>query len=145
MGYSLRTWDYRYTLWLGFNPKTFQVGDHKLVPHNGRLPFISIGLFILPRVSALGSAWELNVMDASILSHNMLETERSRLNLSVSSIPLSIQVNVSDVHAGELYMSADDPGQDKNIFNNSDYSEIMRKTASLPQVSWNSFYRLFSS
>lgn len=25
MGYSLRTWDYRYTLWLGFNPKTFQV------------------------------------------------------------------------------------------------------------------------
>uniref|UniRef100_A0A3P8QQG2 Iduronate 2-sulfatase n=1 Tax=Astatotilapia calliptera TaxID=8154 RepID=A0A3P8QQG2_ASTCA len=69
MGYSLRTWDYRYTLWLGFNPKTFQV-------------------------------------------------------------------NVSDVHAGELYMSADDPGQDKNIFSNSDYSEIMRKTASLPQVSW---------
>ncbi|XP_039871983.1 iduronate 2-sulfatase isoform X2 [Simochromis diagramma] len=67
MGYSLRTWDYRYTLWLGFNPKTFQV-------------------------------------------------------------------NVSDVHAGELYMSADDPGQDKNIFNNSDYSEIMRKTASLPQT-----------
>lgn len=79
-------------------------------------------------------------MDPSILSHNMLETERSRLNLSVSSI----QVNVSDVHAGELYMSADDPGQDKNIFKNSDYSEIMRKTASLPQVSWNSFYRLFS-
>lgn len=75
-------------------------------------------------------------MDPSILSHNMLETERSRLNLSVSSIPLSIQVNVSDVHAGELYMSADDPSQDKNIFNNSDYSEIMRKTASLPQVSW---------
>ncbi|XP_006781939.1 iduronate 2-sulfatase isoform X2 [Neolamprologus brichardi] len=67
MGYSLRTWDYRYTLWLGFNPKTFQV-------------------------------------------------------------------NVSDVHAGELYMSADDPGQDKNIFNNFDYSEIMRKTASLPQT-----------
>lgn len=57
MGYSLRTWDYRYTLWLGFNPKTFQVGNHKLIPHNGRLPFISIGLCILPQVSALGSAW----------------------------------------------------------------------------------------
>lgn len=26
MGYSLRSWDYRYTLWLGFNPDTFQVG-----------------------------------------------------------------------------------------------------------------------
>uniref|UniRef100_A0A3B3CCA6 Iduronate 2-sulfatase n=1 Tax=Oryzias melastigma TaxID=30732 RepID=A0A3B3CCA6_ORYME len=25
MGYSLRTWDYRYTLWLGFNPDTYQV------------------------------------------------------------------------------------------------------------------------
>ncbi|XP_068423168.1 iduronate 2-sulfatase isoform X2 [Clinocottus analis] len=25
MGYSLRCWDYRYTLWLGFNPKSFQV------------------------------------------------------------------------------------------------------------------------
>uniref|UniRef100_A0A672YHB2 Iduronate 2-sulfatase n=1 Tax=Sphaeramia orbicularis TaxID=375764 RepID=A0A672YHB2_9TELE len=26
MGYSVRCWYYRYTLWLGFNPKTFQVG-----------------------------------------------------------------------------------------------------------------------
>uniref|UniRef100_A0A3Q0TBN7 Iduronate 2-sulfatase n=1 Tax=Amphilophus citrinellus TaxID=61819 RepID=A0A3Q0TBN7_AMPCI len=67
MGYSLRTWDYRYTLWLGFNPKTFQV-------------------------------------------------------------------NVSDVHAGELYLLADDPDQDKNV-----YDDYMRKTANLPHVSWNSF------
>ncbi|XP_019111475.2 iduronate 2-sulfatase [Larimichthys crocea] len=64
MGYSLRTWDYRYTLWLGFNPKTFQV-------------------------------------------------------------------NVSDVHAGELYMLADDPGQDKNIYSGFDHSVMMRKMASL--------------
>lgn len=26
MGYSLRSWDYRYTLWLGFDPNTFMVG-----------------------------------------------------------------------------------------------------------------------
>ena len=26
MGYSLRSWDYRYTLWLGFDPNTFKVG-----------------------------------------------------------------------------------------------------------------------
>ena len=26
MGYSLRSWDYRYTLWLGFDPNTFEVG-----------------------------------------------------------------------------------------------------------------------
>ncbi|KAM4555558.1 iduronate 2-sulfatase isoform 2-T2 [Odontesthes bonariensis] len=65
MGYSLRCWDYRYTLWLGFNPNTFQV-------------------------------------------------------------------NVSDVHAGELYMLADDPGQDRNIYSESDHSVMMRKMASLP-------------
>lgn len=69
MGYSLRTWNYRYTLWLGFNPKTFQV-------------------------------------------------------------------NVSDVHAGELYMLEDDPSQDNNIyysiFSDSDHTVVMRKMASLP-------------
>ncbi|KAM3867244.1 iduronate 2-sulfatase [Diretmus argenteus] len=64
MGYSLRSWDYRYTLWLGFNPKTYQV-------------------------------------------------------------------NVSDVHGGELYMLEDDPGQDHNVYNDSDYSLMMRKMANL--------------
>lgn len=67
MGYSLRSWDYRYTLWLGFNPKTFQV-------------------------------------------------------------------NVSDVHAGELYMLTSDPGQDNNIYSDSDHSVLMRKMASLPHT-----------
>uniref|UniRef100_A0A8D3BV18 Iduronate 2-sulfatase n=1 Tax=Scophthalmus maximus TaxID=52904 RepID=A0A8D3BV18_SCOMX len=72
MGYSLRTWDYRYTLWLGFNPQTFQV-------------------------------------------------------------------NVSDVHAGELYMLADDPGQDKNVYSDSDHSVLMKKMTPLPHVSLNAF------
>ncbi|AWP12491.1 putative iduronate 2-sulfatase [Scophthalmus maximus] len=67
MGYSLRTWDYRYTLWLGFNPQTFQV-------------------------------------------------------------------NVSDVHAGELYMLADDPGQDKNVYSDSDHSVLMKKMTPLPHT-----------
>ncbi|XP_035525628.1 iduronate 2-sulfatase [Morone saxatilis] len=67
MGYSLRSWDYRYTLWLGFNPQTFQV-------------------------------------------------------------------NVSDVHAGELYMLAGDPGQDENIYSEPDHSVMMRKMASLPHT-----------
>ncbi|CAJ1057922.1 iduronate 2-sulfatase isoform X2 [Xyrichtys novacula] len=65
MGYSLRSWDYRYTLWLGFNPNTFQV-------------------------------------------------------------------NISDVHAGELYMLADDPGQDNNIYSSSDHSGLQRKMARIP-------------
>lgn len=67
MGYSLRSWDYRYTLWLGFNPQTFQV-------------------------------------------------------------------NVSDVHAGELYMTEDDPGQDKNVYNDTDLGVIHRKMADLPHT-----------
>nr|XP_046262551.1 iduronate 2-sulfatase [Scatophagus argus] len=65
MGYSLRCWDYRYTLWLGFDPKTYQV-------------------------------------------------------------------NVTDVHAGELYLLAGDPGQDKNIYSDSYHSVMMTKLASLP-------------
>ncbi|KAF6717374.1 Iduronate 2-sulfatase [Oryzias melastigma] len=66
MGYSLRTWDYRYTLWLGFNPDTYQV-------------------------------------------------------------------NVSDVHAGELYIHEDDPGEDTNVYSDFDHSQMMRKMTSLPQ------------
>ncbi|XP_069568306.1 iduronate 2-sulfatase isoform X1 [Brachyistius frenatus] len=68
MGYSMRNWDYRYTLWLGFNPKTFQV-------------------------------------------------------------------NTSEVYAGELYMSADDPGQDKNLYNDTDHSVIKKMASLSPTVS----------
>ncbi|CAL8264147.1 unnamed protein product [Lota lota] len=66
MGYSLRSWDYRYTLWLGFDPNTFQA-------------------------------------------------------------------NVTDVHAGELYMLADDPFQDHNLYNHSVHSLVLRKTSGLYQ------------
>eukprot|EP00064_Thunnus_orientalis_P022726 superscaffoldBa00007929_g22942 len=44
------------------------------------------------------------------------------------------QVNVTDVHAGELYMLADDPGQDKNVYDDSDHSVIMRKMTNLPHT-----------
>nr|XP_057918983.1 iduronate 2-sulfatase [Doryrhamphus excisus] len=64
MGYSLRSWDYRFTLWLGFDPKTYQV-------------------------------------------------------------------NVSDVHAGELYMLEDDPSQDNNVYEDSDHGAMMRKMTNL--------------
>uniref|UniRef100_A0A8C9YFR8 Iduronate 2-sulfatase n=1 Tax=Sander lucioperca TaxID=283035 RepID=A0A8C9YFR8_SANLU len=77
MGYSLRSRDYRYTLWLGFNPKTFKV-------------------------------------------------------------------NVSDVHAGELYMLADDPGQDNNVYSDFEPSVMLTKMASLPHVTLNSFFRNYT-
>ncbi|XP_013884890.1 iduronate 2-sulfatase [Austrofundulus limnaeus] len=66
MGYSLRTWDYRYTLWMGFNPQSFQV-------------------------------------------------------------------NITDIHAGELYMMEDDPGQDSNIYSDFDQNRVMRKMDNLSQ------------
>ncbi|XP_061542367.1 iduronate 2-sulfatase [Phycodurus eques] len=68
MGYSLRSYDYRFTLWLGFDPKTYQV-------------------------------------------------------------------NVSDVHAGELYMLADDPGEDNNVYDDFEQHGVMmmwRKMKNVP-------------
>ncbi|XP_057707158.1 iduronate 2-sulfatase isoform X2 [Corythoichthys intestinalis] len=69
MGYSLRTYDYRFTLWLGFDPKTYQV-------------------------------------------------------------------NVSNVHAGELYMLLDDPGEDNNVYDDLERHSMMkmmsRKMKSVP-------------
>ncbi|KAM6980829.1 iduronate 2-sulfatase [Aplochiton taeniatus] len=64
MGYSLRTWDYRYTLWLGFDPSTYQV-------------------------------------------------------------------NVSEVHGGELYMMETDPGEDHNVFNSTQHNALLRKITHL--------------
>lgn len=61
MGYSLRSQDYRYTLWLGFNPHTFQV-------------------------------------------------------------------NLSQIHAGELYLMDSDSGQDHNVYKPERHSAALRKT-----------------
>ncbi|XP_077466380.1 iduronate 2-sulfatase-like [Stigmatopora argus] len=59
MGYSLRTYDYRFTLWLGFDPKTYQV-------------------------------------------------------------------NVSNVHAGELYMLLDDPSEDNNVYDDLERHSMIK-------------------
>lgn len=67
MGYSLRSWDYRYTLWLGFNPSTFQV-------------------------------------------------------------------NLSDVHAGELYLMDSDPQQDHNVYDPDFHKAALRKMDRLTQM-----------
>ncbi|XP_076878579.1 iduronate 2-sulfatase [Brachyhypopomus gauderio] len=67
MGYSLRSIDYRYTLWVGFDPKTFRA-------------------------------------------------------------------NLTDVHAGELYVLAEDPGEDRNLFDDLNHSTMARKLG--PHRSW---------
>ncbi|XP_065122600.1 iduronate 2-sulfatase isoform X1 [Paramisgurnus dabryanus] len=68
MGYSIRSLDYRYTLWVGFDPA-------------------------------------------------------------------QCQPNMTDLHAGELYMVAEDPGEDNNIFNELEYAAILRKLG--VQSSWS--------
>uniref|UniRef100_A0A6Q2XF99 Iduronate 2-sulfatase n=1 Tax=Esox lucius TaxID=8010 RepID=A0A6Q2XF99_ESOLU len=60
MGYSLRSWDYRFTLWVGFDPASFQA-------------------------------------------------------------------NLSDVHGGELYLLEGDPGQDHNVYNGFEHSQLFYK------------------
>lgn len=67
MGYSIRSLDYRYTLWVGFDPGQ-----------------------CLP--------------------------------------------NMTDLHAGELYILAEDPGQDNNVFNEFDHAAVLRKLG--VQRSW---------
>lgn len=66
MGYSVRSWDYRFTLWLGFNPRTFQV-------------------------------------------------------------------NLSDIHAGELYLMDSDPGQDHNVYDPNMHMGALLKADSFKQ------------
>lgn len=60
MGYSIRSLDYRYTLWVGFDPG-------------------------------------------------------------------QCQPNMTDLHAGELYILAEDLGQDNNVFNEFDHAAVLRK------------------
>ncbi|TNN59422.1 Iduronate 2-sulfatase [Liparis tanakae] len=64
MGYSMRSWDNRYTVWMSFYPETFTV-------------------------------------------------------------------NATEVHAGEFYIYADDPTEDKNIYDEYFHGEMMRKMDSL--------------
>ena len=78
MGYSLRSWDYRYTLWLGFNPETFQVRIHpvNIQYHLHSMKIISYrSLYIILSLNVSGSGWGV-VYDGSIhlVWHNMLET-----------------------------------------------------------------------
>lgn len=49
MGYSMRSWSYRFTLWLGFNPNTFQVGG---VISNMQQPGCSTASHFLSTVQA---------------------------------------------------------------------------------------------
>ncbi|XP_036404650.1 iduronate 2-sulfatase [Megalops cyprinoides] len=50
-----------------------------------------------------------------------------RYTLWVSFDPVSFQANLSDIHGGELYLLQEDPGQDNNVYNSTEYSGVLCK------------------
>nr|XP_055034021.1 iduronate 2-sulfatase isoform X1 [Misgurnus anguillicaudatus] len=64
---------------------------------------------------------DIRVMGYSIRSLDF------RYTLWVGFDPAQCQPNMTDLHAGELYMVAEDPGQDNNIFNELEYGVVLRK------------------
>lgn len=63
MGYSLRSWDYRYTLWLGFNPKTFQVcKSHKCTAWKSSLICLWGGCVMEPSILSGTICWRHQII-----------------------------------------------------------------------------------
>lgn len=52
----------------------------------------------------------------------------------MNDLTFVVQVNATDIHAGELYMLADDPGEDQNVFKNIS-DNITANMANLTDVS----------
>ncbi|KAL4631555.1 iduronate 2-sulfatase [Arapaima gigas] len=78
--------------------------------------------------SDLPSLADIRVMGYSVRSYDY------RFTLWVTFDPVSYTANLTDVHAGELYLLKDDPGQDHNIYDN-----VMHNAASLKlgsQLPW---------
>lgn len=52
----------------------------------------------------------------------------------MNDLTFVVQVDATDVHAGELYVLADDPGEDHNVFKDIS-DDITAKMANLTDVS----------
>lgn len=85
MGYSLRSWDYRYTLWLGFNPTTFQVG----AAWQSSLLAASSNSFIPPMWSYQVLTGDFSVCDPSMLSYWDAVHDVNKLHFSTIHLPSS--------------------------------------------------------
>lgn len=119
MGYSLRSWDYRYTLWLGFDPNTFKVGVWpSFCPSTWRSDLI---------------CWRVKRINLSSLPDRWAGRSPVPSSYSIPPRPRP-QANETDIHGGELYMLADDPLQDHNLYSPSDHSQMLRKTSGLRHV-----------
>ncbi|KAJ8393667.1 hypothetical protein AAFF_G00058860 [Aldrovandia affinis] len=71
---------------------------------------------------------EIRVMGYSVRSCDY------RYTLWVTFDPASFRANMSDVHAGELYLLEGDPGQDHNVYDGSEHGGVLRKLS--PRLHW---------
>ncbi|XP_077588827.1 iduronate 2-sulfatase [Stigmatopora nigra] len=75
-----------------------------------------------------------DLKDIKVMGYS-LRTNDYRLTLWLSFDPKTYQCNVSDVHAGELYMLSDDPGEDDNVYDEEQHNMIQilnEKLKSMP-------------
>lgn len=71
--------------------------------------------------------------DIRIMGYSIRSTDY-RYTLWVGFDPLHCQPNMTDIHAGEMYLLAEDPGEDNNMFDEFDHAKILHKLGMLP--SW---------
>ncbi|XP_067903219.1 iduronate 2-sulfatase [Heterodontus francisci] len=68
---------------------------------------------------------DIRIMGYSIRSDDYRYTQWVSYNASTFS------ANLSDIHAGELYLHKTDPGEDNNLYNNTEFAGVMQKLSAL--------------
>lgn len=74
-----------------------------------------------------------DLVDIRIMGYSLRSTDY-RYTLWVGFDPVHCQPNMTDIHAGEMYLLAEDPGEDNNVFDEFDHATVLRKLGMLP--SW---------
>ncbi|XP_066504861.1 iduronate 2-sulfatase isoform X2 [Hoplias malabaricus] len=73
-----------------------------------------------------------DLADIRIMGYSV-RSDDYRFTLWVGFDPVHFQANQTDLHAGELYVLSEDPGQDNNIFYDFTYAQLLQKFSLHPQ------------
>ncbi len=74
-----------------------------------------------------------NLADIRIMGYSIRSIDY-RYTVWVGFDPIRCQPNMTDIHAGEMYLLAEDPGEDNNMFDELYHATVLRKLGMLP--SW---------
>lgn len=74
-----------------------------------------------------------DLADIRVMGYSIRSTDY-RYTLWVGFDPLHCRPNMTDIHAGEMYLLAEDPGEDNNVFDEFDHATVLHKLGMLP--SW---------